>query len=86
MSRGAVTAGASYLARRLVVGKREEVRVCGPDEDAVTLALEAAQRSIEVWGGDIERFDALYLAIGHGSFVEGPHAQFLIEGLGLSNT
>jgi len=86
VSRGTVTAGASYLARRLVVGKREEVRVCGPDEDAVTLALEAAQRSIEVWGGDIESFDALYLAIGHGSFVEGPHAQFLTEGLGLSNT
>ncbi len=74
------------MARRAVARRYDEVRVCGPDEDAVTLALEAAERGLAAWGGDRDDVDSLYLAIGQGVFVEGPQAQFVIEGLGLDPT
>lgn len=86
MAYGRVTAGASYWARRSVARRRDDVRVCGPDEDAVTLALEAAERAFSAWGGERGDVDALHLAVGQGSFVEGPQAQFVIEGLGLPST
>jgi uncharacterized OB-fold protein len=57
--------------------------VCGPDEDAVTLALAAAERCLIAWTGDACDVDGLYLAFGQGPFLEGPQAQFVLEGLGM---
>jgi uncharacterized OB-fold protein len=75
---GDVTFGSFSLPRR-----RGERLACGSDEDAVTLAIDAAERALAGWRRDRGEIDAVHVVLGHGPEIIGTLAHAVREALGL---
>src|SRR5882724_6591553 len=84
MSDSGVLAGAVYIPRFGVEGRRGRRFRCGSDEDAVTLAVEAGERALAVWPGGAASIGGLFVALSHGPDVHGPQSQVVREALDLS--
>src|SRR5258707_14039101 len=79
MSDSGVLAGAVYVPRFGVEGRRGRRFRCGSDEDAVTLAVEAGERALAGWPGGAAAIGGLFVALSHGPDVHGPQSQGLPE-------
>jgi hydroxymethylglutaryl-CoA synthase len=66
-------------------GGSGQVGVCAPDEDALTLAAEAAGRALEVSGLQADIVDGLWWGTTRPPFEEGPNHAVLARALGLSH-
>src|SRR5258705_2439238 len=84
MSDSGVLAGAVYIPRFGVEGRRGRRFRCGSGEDAVTLAVEAGERALAVWPGGAASIGGLFVALSHGPDVHGPQSQVVREALDLS--
>ena len=62
----------------------EEMAVCGPGEDAATLAVAAAKRALESWGKDPEEIGALIVGTETAKDMSRPLTGWVADGLGLS--
>jgi uncharacterized OB-fold protein len=76
----AITRAGSYLPRFRVDAGRSRVVVRNGDEDALTLAVEAAQDCV---GHADVRVDEVMLAVARPELVDGPGAEVVREALGL---
>src|SRR5258705_1935744 len=83
MSDSGVLAGAVYIPRFGVEGRRGRRFRCGSGEDAVTLAVEAGERALAVWPGGAASIGGLFVALSHGPDVHGPQSQVVREALDL---
>ncbi|HEX4110670.1 MAG TPA: hypothetical protein VHX88_21255 [Solirubrobacteraceae bacterium] len=83
MAGPSIVAGAAYLPGHSLTARRGVLLACAADEDAVTLAVDAAERALAAWAGDRETIDALFVAVHYGPEVEGPQSQLIREALGL---
>ena len=66
-------------------GGRGEVAVCGPDEDVLTLAAEAADRALKASGLQHDIVDGLWWGTSRPPYGEGPSHAVLAAALGLSS-
>ncbi|GAA1000614.1 hypothetical protein GCM10009555_103920 [Acrocarpospora macrocephala] len=80
LSRPAVVAAGSYTPSFSVRRGRRRVLVANGDEDAVTLAIEAAQDCLTRYEGPV---DELHLAFARPELVNGPQAEIVREAAGL---
>ena len=63
-------------------GGRGQAAICGPDEDTLTLAWDAATRALAAAGVDAAHCDAIYWGTSRPPFAEGPSLAFLAAALG----
>ena len=61
-----------------------EMALCAADEDAVTLAVGAARRALEMWGGDPAQIGLLAVGTETAKDMSRPLSAFVAEELGLS--
>jgi len=66
-------------------GGRGQAAVCAPDEDALTLAAEAAGRALAVSGLQTDILDGLWWGTTRPPFAEGPSHAVLARAIGLSH-
>lgn len=66
-------------------GGRGDVAVCGPDEDVLTLAAEAASRALLASGLQHDIVDGLWWGTTRPPYAEGPSHAVLAAALGLSS-
>ena len=59
------------------------IALCAPGEDAVTLAVRAAERALERWGGDRSRIGLLAVGTETDKDQSRPLSAFVAEALGL---
>jgi hydroxymethylglutaryl-CoA synthase len=64
---------------------RGQAAVCAPDEDALTLAAEAATRALAVSGLQTDIVDGLWWGTTRPPFAEGPSHAVLARAIGLSH-
>jgi uncharacterized OB-fold protein len=82
-----ITGGAVYIPGCAVSHPKGLRRVCGADEDAVTMAVEAGLAALQSWGGRPQSVDTLVVAL-HQSEASpdfGVNAHILREALGISD-
>lgn len=58
-------------------GGRGQIAICGPDEDALTLAWSAANTAIAASGFDSDQIDGLWWGTTRPPFAEGPNHSIL---------
>jgi hydroxymethylglutaryl-CoA synthase len=81
-----ITGGAVYIPGCAVSHPKGLRRVCGADEDAVTMAVEAGLAALQAWGGRPQSVDTLVVAL-HQSEASpdfGVNAHILREAFGFS--
>jgi hydroxymethylglutaryl-CoA synthase len=66
-------------------GGKGQAAVCAPDEDALTLAAEAAGRALAVSGLETDIVDGLWWGCTRPPFAEGPSHAVLARAIGLSH-
>jgi len=66
-------------------GGRGEVAVCAPDEDVLTLSVEAATRAMAASGLQNDIVDGVWWGTSRPPFAEGPSHAVLASALGLSS-
>ncbi|HEU5301526.1 MAG TPA: OB-fold domain-containing protein [Acidimicrobiia bacterium] len=66
-------------------GGRGQAAVCAPDEDVLTLAAEAAHRTLEASGLQTDIVDGLWWGTARPPFAEGPSHAVLARAIGLSH-
>ena len=66
-------------------GARGHAAVCAPDEDALTLAAEAASRALAASGLQTDIVDGLWWGTTRPPFAEGPSHAVLARAVGLSH-
>ena len=64
---------------------RDQVAVCAPDEDTLTLAWDASTAALAAAGIEGESVDAIFWGTSRPPFAEGPNLAFLAATLGLSS-
>src|SRR4051794_38842247 len=79
----AVVAGDVIFGSFSLPRRRGERLACGSDEDAVTLAVDAAERALAAWQRDRAEIDAVHVVLGHGPEILGTLAHAVREALGL---
>lgn len=62
----------------------KNIALCAPDEDAVTLAVRAAERALQRWGGDRSRIGLIAVGTETAKDMSRPLSAFVAEKLGLS--
>ena len=65
-------------------GGRGQAAVCGPDEDPLTLAWDAASAAISAAGLDPAAIDGMWWGTSHPPFADGPSHAVLANALGLA--
>lgn len=61
----------------------DEMSLCGPDEDAASLAVKAAQDALEMWGGDPAQIGLLIVGTETAADMSRPLSAWVAQGLGL---
>jgi uncharacterized OB-fold protein len=84
VGRAGVVAGSAYFTTHSVADRKTRRRVCGSDQDAVTIAVEAGAQALAAWTGDPADIDGLFISVAHGPALAGPYTQVIREALGLS--
>ncbi len=65
-------------------GGKGQVAVCAPDEDALTLGVQAALRALDASGLQIDIVDGLWWGTSRPPFAEGPSHAIMARAIGLS--
>lgn len=61
----------------------DEMALCGADEDAASLAVQAAREALEMWGGDVSDIGLLVVGTETAADMSRPLSGWVAEGLGL---
>ena len=61
----------------------DEMALCGADEDAASLAVQAAREALEMWGGDASDIGLLVVGTETAADMSRPLSGWVAEGLGL---
>lgn len=61
----------------------DEMSLCAPEESVITLAVTAAQRALENWGGDVSRVGLLVVGTETAQDMSRPLSSWVAEELGL---
>jgi uncharacterized OB-fold protein len=87
MSNSLITAGAVYVPGCTQPTRRGSRRVCAADEDAVTMAVEVANRALASWGRPAQAVDALIVALRQSEerVDYGVNPEIIRQALGLAS-